>query len=160
MNSVIWSVPEPGDAQHSAPQAFSTPTTKDAAATSTAANCRRRPSVVRLLPQPQAHAARTKARCPVSPSNLLPSHAPTPYPPQCDGRPFQSDAAVRCPRGRPASQPSASLLPHQTTLIRPRCQPLKPRQPPLIPPGIAARAELIGAPPTITRQDLDRTSPW
>ncbi|KAG2554016.1 hypothetical protein PVAP13_9KG636150 [Panicum virgatum] len=56
------------------------------------------------------------------PFNLPPSHAPTPYPPQCDGRPFQSDAAVRCPRGKGTqapSQPAICLTPnhsHQAAL--------------------------------------------
>ncbi|RLN18543.1 uncharacterized protein C2845_PM02G34260 [Panicum miliaceum] len=46
------------------------------------------------IPYPnRRHAARTQARVSERPSNLRPSHAPTPYPPQCDGRPFQSDAA-------------------------------------------------------------------
>ena len=93
------------------------------------------------------HAARAQARCRGAPPIYHPRTPPRRAHPNVTGDLSRATPQFAVREGREPSQPSHghSHLPHQTTLIRPRCQPLKPRQPPN-PPGIAARAELIGAP--------------
>jgi hypothetical protein len=91
------------------------------------------------------------------PGVRVPLHSTlTPYPPQCDGRPFQSNAAVRELFARKAATQPYQLPNHSSGRVASRSS----QDSPTNLPGIAARAKLIGAPQPSLAKISTRTSPW